>query len=101
MRGSNQVLEPIFRRFRAFRNWVKNHWFRLLSGFWGLLEQLDPEPDPLTKEQVHIRLSWTADERTCRPIERQAKLMGLNTPTEHKYVTSDHRVAGSSPAGCK
>jgi hypothetical protein len=101
MRGSYQVTEPIFWRVRAFRNGVKNHRFWLLSGFWGLLEQLDPEPDSLTEEQVHIRLSWTADERTRRAIERQAKLMGLNTPTEYKYVTSDHRVAGSSPAGCK
>jgi len=71
----------------------------MLSGFWVLLEQLDPEPDPLTEEQVHIRLSWTADERTRRAIERQA-LMGFSTPTQHKYVTSDHRVTGSSPAGC-
>jgi|SRR6516164_8723633 hypothetical protein len=94
MRGSYQVTEPIFWRFRAFRNWVKKP---LLSGFWVLLEQLDP----LTEEQVHIRLSWTADERTRRAIERQAKLMGFDTPTEHKYVTSDHRVAGSSHAGCR
>ena len=100
MRGSYQVTEPIFWRFRAFRNWVKKTtviW--LLPGFWSLLEQLDPEPDPLTEEQVHIRLSWTADERTRRAIERQAKSMGFNTPTEHKYVTLDHRVTGSSPSG--
>ena len=58
-------------------------------------------PDPLTEEQVYIQLSWSADEGTRRAIERQAKLMGFDTPTEPKYMTSDHRVAGSSPSGCK
>jgi hypothetical protein len=40
-------------------------------------ETWTPLPDPISEEEVKIELNWTADERTTRAIDRQAKLMGV------------------------
>ncbi len=47
-------------------------------------ETWDPLPDPILEEEVKIELNWTADGRTTRAIERQAKLMGM---TANQYLT--------------
>ena len=39
-----------------------------------------PMPDPIRKEEVNIRLAWTADARTELAIMRQANLMRFETP---------------------
>ena len=39
-----------------------------------------PMPDPIRKEEINIRLAWTADARTELAIRRQANLMGFETP---------------------
>jgi hypothetical protein len=47
-------------------------------------ETWSPLPDPISEEEVKIWLNWTADGRTTRAIERQAKLMGM---TANQYLT--------------
>jgi hypothetical protein len=40
-------------------------------------------PDPLREEEVRIQITWTADARTTAAIERQAKKVGCDSPTEY------------------
>jgi hypothetical protein len=47
-------------------------------------------PDPILEEEVKIWLNWTADGRTTRAIQRQAKLMGMTT---NQYLT--HALAAA------
>jgi hypothetical protein len=40
-------------------------------------------PDPIKYNEVKIDLDWTADERTQKAIERQAAIMGYESPTAY------------------
>ena len=42
-------------------------------------------PDPLREEEVSLKLTWSADERTRQAIERQAKYMGFESPTAYLH----------------
>jgi hypothetical protein len=39
--------------------------------------------NPIQEAEVKINLSWTADQRTTEAIERQATLMGFDSPKEY------------------
>jgi hypothetical protein len=39
-----------------------------------------PLADPITEAEVKLELSWTADPRTARAIERQAACMRFESP---------------------
>jgi hypothetical protein len=42
-----------------------------------------PLPDPISESEVKLELHWSADEHTRAAIERQARLMGFDTPTDY------------------
>jgi hypothetical protein len=46
-----------------------------------------PLPDPLTEEEVNIQITWTADAGTTAAIERQAKKLGFDSPTDYLQRT--------------
>ena len=43
-------------------------------------------PDPITEDEINIKISWTADARTTAALERQAQKIGFDTVDE--YVLS-------------
>jgi hypothetical protein len=74
-----------------------------------------PMPDPVTKEEVNIKLKWTADARTHLAIERQTRLMGFESADDYLHqmiaaaiasneadtiITSDGRLMSGSLCGC-
>jgi hypothetical protein len=52
-------------------------------------------PDPITESEVNIQLNWTADERTRLCIERQAALMGFESPTAYLHQALAATLAGN------
>lgn len=53
-----------------------------------------PLPDPIREEEVNIRLlDWTTEARTTEALERQAALMGFETPAAylHQALAADDR----------
>jgi len=41
------------------------------------------QADPIIEAEVRLQLQWSADERTTAALQRQAKLMGFDSPTEY------------------
>jgi hypothetical protein len=54
-----------------------------------------PLPDPLTEEEVRIKITWTTNARTELAIRRQAKLMGFTTPTDYLLQALAAVIAGN------
>jgi hypothetical protein len=44
---------------------------------------MKPLPNPITEREVKIELQWSADQRTTEALERQSRLMGLDSPTDY------------------
>jgi hypothetical protein len=57
-----------------------------------------PLPDPISEEQVSLELSLSADARTTRSIERQAKLMDFATANEYLHEMIGATIAGHEEA---
>ena len=54
-----------------------------------------PLADPIRESQVKLTLNWSADQRTTKAIERQAALMGFETPTEYLLQLIAATIAGN------
>ena len=54
-----------------------------------------PLPDPIRESQVNLTLNWSADEPTTKAIERQAALMGFETPTAYLLQLIAATIAGN------
>jgi hypothetical protein len=54
-----------------------------------------PLPDRLTEAELNIELNWTADARTTAAIERQAKLMGFESPAAYLHQALAAVIAGN------
>ena len=52
-------------------------------------------PDPITEDEVKIELTWTADSRTRLAIERQATLMGFESPIAYLHQALAATIAGN------
>lgn len=53
-------------------------------------------PDPVTEEEVSIDFgTWKTDQRTGQAIERQAKLMGFESPTAYLRQALAATIAGN------
>ena len=44
-----------------------------------------PLPDPIRESEVKLELAWSGDERTAKAIERQAALMGFESPNDYLH----------------
>jgi|HubBroStandDraft_4_1064222.scaffolds.fasta_scaffold2591892_1 hypothetical protein len=55
-----------------------------------------PLPDPIKEEEVNLVLGdWTADARTTRALERQAALMGFESPVAYLQQLIASTLAGN------
>jgi hypothetical protein len=54
-----------------------------------------PLPDPVRESEVKIELAWTADARTTAAIERQAAIMGFESPTTYLHQAIAAVIAGN------
>ena len=52
-------------------------------------------PDPVRESEIKIELTWTADERTRKAIERQAAIMGFESPTAYLQQALAAVIAGN------
>ena len=52
-------------------------------------------PDPVREEEVNLELTWSADDRTRQAIERQAALMGFESPTAYLLQALASVIAGN------
>ena len=53
-----------------------------------------PLPDAITEAEVNLELAWSADERTRQAIERQAALMGFESPVAYLVQPKDYWIRG-------
>ena len=54
-----------------------------------------PLPDPITESEVKLELTWSADARTRAAIERQAKIMGFESPRAYLEQAVAAIIAGN------
>jgi hypothetical protein len=52
-------------------------------------------PNYLTEAEIKIELNWSADHRTRQAIERQAALMGFESPTAYSHQALAATVASN------
>jgi len=52
-------------------------------------------PNAITEEQIKLELGWSADERTRLAIERQAALMGFESPSAYLAQALAATIAGN------
>jgi hypothetical protein len=44
---------------------------------------MKPLPNPISENEVKLRLRWSADERTTEALRRQSRLRGFDSPTDY------------------
>ena len=54
-----------------------------------------PLPDPIRESEVKLELAWSGDERTAKAIERQAALMGFESPNDYLHQLIAATLAGN------
>jgi len=54
-----------------------------------------PLPDAIKESEVKIELTWSADARTQKAIERQAAIMGFESPTAYLLQALAAVIAGN------